>query len=49
MIGVNGSQGRSDEPRESAQAILVGIGALLGCLLSTGVIAIILRLTSGKW
>lgn len=34
---------------ETPNAILVGAAALLGMLLSTGVIAIILRFTSGKW
>jgi len=34
---------------EDAEAILVGLGALLASLAATGIIAIILRVASGKW
>jgi len=34
---------------ESASEVLTGLAALAGMLLSTGVIAVILRLASGKW
>ena len=34
---------------DTVNTILIGMGALLGMLASTGVIAIVIRLASGKW
>jgi hypothetical protein len=34
---------------DTVKSMLVGMAALLGMLASTGVIAIIIRISSGKW
>jgi len=35
--------------REDLEHILIGLSAILGLIASTGVIALVIRLASGKW